>query len=304
VIAPEKLCSTREFRRVRDALIRMSSNVAIAAADFRLPVIEHFNWALDWFDKISTPDNVALCICGHTEDTSITFQSLSRRSNQVANWLESRGVCRGDRVFLLLGNSIPLYEIILACIKIGAVVIPGFLSLSKNELRRRIQLGNIKFLLHSNSEIVASAELPITIDSYNINPTQNCFSFAQQTSTFPDIYVPMQSTISTEPMFGYYTSGTTSDPKLVIHSHSSYPIGHLSSMYWNGVRPGDVHFNVSAPGWAKHTWSSFFVPWNAEATAVILEQATPSSDMLLDIVRRKKWSGKFEQGDKWKDLLI
>ena len=69
-----------------------------------------------------------------------------------------------------------------------------------------------------------------------------------------------------DPLLLYFTSGTTAKPKLVLHTHASYPIGHLSTMYWIGLREGDVHQNISSPGWAKHAWSSFFAPWNAGAT--------------------------------------
>ncbi len=67
----------------------------------------------------------------------------------------------------------------------------------------------------------------------------------------------------------YFTSGTTARPKLVEHTHTSYPIGHLATMYWIGLRPGDVHLNISSPGWAKHAWSNLFAPWNAEATVFL-----------------------------------
>ena len=82
----------------------------------------------------------------------------------------------------------------------------------------------------------------------------------------------------------YFTSGTTSKPKLVLHSHQSYPVGHLSTMYWLGVQPGDVHLNISSPGWAKHAWSSLFAPWNAEATIVILDQKRFDAQTLLRVL--------------------
>jgi acetyl-CoA synthetase len=73
-------------------------------------------------------------------------------------------------------------------------------------------------------------------------------------------------TVATDPLLLYFTSGTTSRPKLVEHTQVSYPVGHLSTMYWLGLQPGDVHLNISSPGWAKHAWSCFFAPWIAEAT--------------------------------------
>ncbi|PZG84598.1 AMP-dependent synthetase, partial [Streptomyces sp. NTH33] len=75
--------------------------------------------------------------------------------------------------------------------------------------------------------------------------------------------------LADDPLMLYFTSGTTAHPKLVEHTHSSYPIGHLATMYWIGLEPGDVHLNISSPGWAKHAWSNLFAPWNAEATVFI-----------------------------------
>ncbi|MFN2593227.1 MAG: AMP-binding protein, partial [Candidatus Dormibacteria bacterium] len=85
-----------------------------------------------------------------------------------------------------------------------------------------------------------------------------------------------------DPMLLYFTSGTTSQPKLVEHTHASYPVGHLSTMYWIGLRPGDVHLNVSSPGWAKHAWSNVFAPWNAEATVFLYNYRRFDAPALLD----------------------
>jgi acetyl-CoA synthetase len=68
-------------------------------------------------------------------------------------------------------------------------------------------------------------------------------------------FSPDGQTRATDPMMLYFTSGTTAKPKLVMHTHQSYPVGHLSTMYWLGVKPGDRHWNISSPGWAKHAWS-------------------------------------------------
>ena len=84
-------------------------------------------------------------------------------------------------------------------------------------------------------------------------------------------HVPVEhpGTAPGDPLLLYFTSGTTSRPKLVEHTQVSYPVGHLSTMYWLGLQPGDVHLNISSPGWAKHAWSCFFAPWIAEATVVV-----------------------------------
>src|SRR5213078_3590308 len=87
-------------------------------------------------------------------------------------------------------------------------------------------------------------------------------------------------------MLLYFTSGTTSRPKLVEHSHQSYPVGHLVTMYWLGLQLGDMHLNISSPGWAKHAYSCFFAPWNAGATVFMLNQPRFNARGLLDALSR------------------
>ena len=89
-----------------------------------------------------------------------------------------------------------------------------------------------------------------------------------------------------DPLLLYFTSGTTAQPKLVLHSHESYPVGHLSTMYWIGLQPGDVHWNISSPGWAKHAWSCFFAPWNAGATVFVFNYERFSAKAALEVIQR------------------
>jgi acetyl-CoA synthetase len=98
-------------------------------------------------------------------------------------------------------------------------------------------------------------------------------------------FKPEGETCASDPMLLYFTSGTTAKPKLVLHTHVSYPVGHLSTMYWIGCREGGTHFNISSPGWAKHAWSSVFAPWNAGATVVALDYRKFSASRALDVVR-------------------
>src|SRR5207302_8158726 len=94
------------------------------------------------------------------------------------------------------------------------------------------------------------------------------------------------ATRASDPLLLYFTSGTTARPKLVEHTHASYPVGHLSTMYWICLQPGDVHMNVASPGWAKHAWSSVFAPWNAEATILVYNFARFHAPSVLDAVVR------------------
>ena len=91
-------------------------------------------------------------------------------------------------------------------------------------------------------------------------------------------------TLASDPLLLYFTSGTTAQPKLVEHTHACYPAGHLSTMYWIGLQPGDVHLNISSPGWAKHAWSNVYAPWNAGATALVLGYDRFSAQALMDAI--------------------
>jgi len=101
-----------------------------------------------------------------------------------------------------------------------------------------------------------------------------------------ETFAPDGPTKADDPMLLYFTSGTTAKPKLVRHSQRSYPVGGLSTMYWLGLQPGDVHLNISSPGWAKHAWSCFFAPWNAGATVFVVNQPRFDAKALLATVGR------------------
>jgi acetyl-CoA synthetase len=116
-------------------------------------------------------------------------------------------------------------------------------------------------------------------------------------------FQPDGTTNASDPLILYFTSGTTSKPKLVLHSHASYPVGHLSTMYWIGLRPGDVHLNISSPGWAKHAWSSLFAPWLAEATILTLDHARFDAEATLDAIRREQVTTFCAPPTVWRMLI-
>ncbi|GAB2970391.1 AMP-binding protein [Amycolatopsis acidiphila] len=266
--------SSDAFRQARDYLLAHREDYDTAYRDFTWPELGEFNWALDWFDVIARdPANAqryALWIV--EEDGSEgrwTFPELSERSDRVANWLRGHGVRRGDRLILMLGNQVELWETILAAIKLGAVIIPASTLLGPEDLRDRVDRGAAKHV------VVRSADVPkfagVEGDYTRIAVGER----AEGWLSFTDAYAadagfePDGVTAATDPLLLYFTSGTTAKPKLVQHTQVSYPVGHLSTMYWVGLEPGDVHLNISSPGWAKHAWSNVFAPWNAEATVFL-----------------------------------
>jgi acetyl-CoA synthetase len=280
-----------EFRAARQFLLDHADDYDAAYAGFRWPVLDEFNWALEWFDHLGTaPDSAdrpALWIVEQDgSQRRWTFAELSARSNQVANWLRSHGVSRGDRIVLMLGNQVELWEMILAAMKLGAVVIPATTLLAEADLRDRIDRGQAKHV------VVAAAETDkwsaVSGDYTRIavgDSVEGWVSYADSAGESP-VFTPDGVTKASDTLLLYFTSGTTAKPKLVEHTQVSYPVGHLSTMYWIGLRPGDVHLNISSPGWAKHAWSNVYAPWNAGATVLIYNYARFDAATMLDVIGR------------------
>ncbi|WP_199432222.1 AMP-binding protein [Qaidamihabitans albus] len=262
------------FREARDYLLAHREDYDTAYRDFTWPEFTEFNWALDWFDRIArdpaNAERYALWIVEEDgSESRWTFPEMAGRSNQVANWLRARGVGRGDRLILMLGNQGELWETILAAIKLGAVIIPASTLLGPADLRDRVDRGAARHVVIRSADAAKFADVPGDYTRIAVGePVEGWLPFADAYSA-PAEFTPDGPTPATDPLLLYFTSGTTAQPKLVQHTHTSYPVGHLSTMYWIGLEPGDVHLNISSPGWAKHAWSNVFAPWNAEATVFL-----------------------------------
>jgi acetyl-CoA synthetase len=262
------------FRAARDYLQNHREDYETAHRDFTWPRFREFNWALDWFDEIARdPANAERYALWIVEEDGTegrwTYPEMSRRSNQVANWLRARGVRRGDRLILMLGNQGELWETILAAIKLGAVIIPASTLLGPADLRDRVDRGAAKHVIIRSVDTVKCADVEGEYTKIAVGePAQGWLSYADADGSSED-FIPDGPTGAEDPLLLYFTSGTTAKPKLVQHTQVSYPVGHLSTMYWIGLEPGDVHLNISSPGWAKHAWSNVFAPWNAEATVYL-----------------------------------
>ncbi|WP_433330398.1 AMP-binding protein [Spirillospora sp. CA-294931] len=277
-----------EFRAARDLLLAHRDDYATAYAKFRWPVLTGFNWALDWFDKIAEDnDRPALWIVEEDgAEAKYSFSELSRRSNQVANRLRAAGVRRGDRLVLMLGNQVELWETILAAMKLGAVLIPSTPLLGPADLRDRIERGKARHVVAGAADIAKFDDVPGDYTRIAVGPPVENWLRYDEAYTAEETFEPYGATRASDTLLLYFTSGTTARPKLVEHTHASYPVGHLSTMYWIGLRPGDVHLNISSPGWAKHAWSNVFAPWNAEACVFIFNYTRFDAERLLSELDR------------------
>lgn len=261
------------FYAARQFLLDHREDYDVAYRDFRWPEIDEFNFALDHFDAVAVRRGDARALWIVEQDGSQahwTFSELAARSDRVANWLRARGVARGDRIVLMLGNQVELWETLLAAMKLGAVVIPATTLLTAADLRDRLDRGQARHVVVGGADAgkfdgVAGDYTRIAVR----DAPAGWLDYADAADAAAD-FVPDAVTHGGDTLLLYFTSGTTAKPKLVEHTHASYPVGHLSTMYWIGLEPGDVHLNISSPGWAKHAWSNVFAPWIAEACVLVM----------------------------------
>jgi acetyl-CoA synthetase len=280
VIRTAEVVST--FLAARDFLLRHRTDYDTALRDFRWPALERFNWALDYFDRMAAANDApALHIVEETGTQTVrSFAELAAASNQVANYLRSIGARRGDRLMLMLGNQLPLWETLLAAMKLGVVVSPATTLLTPADVADRISRGHIRLVV-ADAASADKFEDAGEVIKVSVGGRVAGWHRYEDHACLGPAFIP-GDTRAADPLLLYFTSGTTATPKLVLHTHQTYPVGHLSTMYWLGLQPGDRHWNISSPGWAKHAWSCVFAPWNAAATVFIYNYSRFQAKAVLD----------------------
>jgi len=275
------------FCAARDQLIGLREHHERAVAEFTFPDVgDRFNWAIDWFDAIARGNDRTALVIVEDDGSSreLSFDALAARSDRVAAWLTAQGVRKGDPVILMLGNQVELWDLMLAVMKLGAVIMPTTTAAGTGDLQDRIARGGAKHVVTTPNETWKFDGIDGDFTRISVGAAPGW----EDVHTAYGIDVPPAAhpgTAPGDPLLLYFTSGTTSRPKLVEHTQVSYPVGHLSTMYWLGLRPGDVHLNISSPGWAKHAWSCFFAPWIAEATIFLFNYKRFDAAALLAQLR-------------------
>ncbi len=293
------------FLAARDFLLRHREDYATAYREFQWPKLERFNWALDYFDAMARGNaHPALWLVDEgVGETKISFAQMSERSSRIANAFHGLGIKRGERILLMLGNVVPLWECMLAAMKLGAVVIPATTLLTRGDLADRFARGGVRHVIAGADVTGKFADLPGDYTRIVVGGAAPGWVSYEECGAAAAQFVPEGETRADDPLLLYFTSGTTAMPKLVLHSHQSYPVGHLSTMYWLGLRPGDLHLNISSPGWAKHAWSCFFAPWTAQAAIFIVNQRRFNARGLLDTIARCGVSSFCAPPTVWRMLI-
>lgn len=289
VAGTQRQTVTETFRAARDFLLQHRTDYATAVREFQWPQFAQFNWALDWFDAIAQGNQRAALVIVEEDGSEArrSYAEMSERSNRVANWLRAQGVARGDRIIVMLGNQVELWETILAAMKLGAVIIPAATLLRPDDLRDRVTRGGARHVVARAADTAKFADVAGSYTRIAVGgAAEGWLSFADADAASGQ-FQPDGPTQASDPLLLYFTSGTTALPKLVEHTHVSYPVGHLSTMYWIGLQPGDVHMNIASPGWAKHAWSNVFAPWIAEATVFLYNYTRFNAKALLEQISRQ-----------------
>lgn len=299
--------ATDAVRAARDFLLHHPHDYATAFSEFRWPHPETFNFALEWFDVVAGehPERAAVTIAEPgAEPASWTYGELAGRSDQVASWLRGLGVGPGDLMIVMLNNTIDLWEILLGLLKVGAVAIPTSTLLSETDLAWRIDTVDARWAIAPTAlaERFALVRPQTRVIGVGDDLPEGWTPW-DDSRTAPDTFVPDGPTPADATSLLYFTSGTTAHPKLVRHTQVSYPIGHLSTMYWLGVRPGDLHLNISSPGWGKHAWSNFFAPFLAQATVFIVNYERFDARALLEIMDHHQVSSFCAPPTVWRMLI-
>jgi acyl-coenzyme A synthetase/AMP-(fatty) acid ligase len=244
--------------------------------DFRLEVPERFNFARDVIGKFGQdPDMLGMWwLGGDGSERKLSFRHFDEASSRFARLLQDHRVKPGDRVIVQLPRVPAWWEVLLGCFKAGAVAVPGTVLLTPKDILYRSQLSDgVAYVCDSDNAAKVDevrAELPnlktlIVFDGER----DGWLGYEKELAANHGSYQHID-TRSTDPALVYFTSGTVGNPKMVLHTHSSYPIGHaVTGKFWLDLRPGDLHLNLSETGWAKAAWSSFFGPWSQGAALFV-----------------------------------
>jgi acetyl-CoA synthetase len=293
------LSATDAIRTARDQLISLRGDHDKAVEQFTWPDVgERFCWAHDWFDTFARGNPAVGLVVVEQDGTaaSYSFAELVDASDQVAAWLTAQGLGHGDAVVVMLGNQVELWHVMLAIMRIGAVIMPTTTAVGPADLLDRISRGAAKAVVCNQVDAAKLADVP---GDYQVLTTEQLAA----AHDLPAQPAPHPGTRPDDRLLLYFTSGTTSRPKLVEHTQVSYPVGHLSTMYWAGVQPGDRHLNISSPGWAKHAWSCFFAPWLAEATIVVYNYARFDPAAMLAVLRDQRVATFCAPPTVWRMLI-
>ncbi len=253
----------------------LDENGYLQKMDFNPPA--NYNFAFDVVDELAKkcPDKTALLwLSKNKEKRVFTYSDISKYSNKTANYLSSLGIKKGDRVILVLKRHYQFWFVINALHKIGAVAIPASNLLTAHDFDYRLNAAGVKAVI-----CTVDGDIPKNVDEGSINaPTlevkisvngkvDGWHEFDTEMEAFSDKFDRPEGQSIDDPMLMYFTSGTTGQPKIAVHSYA-YPLGHIiTARYWHNCDPNGLHLTISDTGWGKAVWGKIYGQWMCE-TAV------------------------------------
>jgi acyl-coenzyme A synthetase/AMP-(fatty) acid ligase len=267
---------TPYFEKVRELISRHEFE---KLPDLPLSKPEYFNWVTEVFEGINLQQHpnleALLWTDGETEER-YTYAQIAKKGNQFLNLLRNNGIKQGDSMFLQLALLPVNWVAYFTAMKGGMVMIPVATIMGVQDIKFRFEklMPNVVISDLENCQKIEEAEallgkkVPLKLLADGEKAGWVSFAeIASQTET-----AEAAQTKADDPLFLFFTSGTTGMPKVVTHTHLSYPLGHLTTASWIGLKQGDIHYNISQPGWAKFSWSCVFAPWNTGATVFAYNQ--------------------------------
>jgi acyl-coenzyme A synthetase/AMP-(fatty) acid ligase len=265
-----------------------------ARRSFALEVPDRFNYTADVIDRWAASDPDKLALIAVAPDglaaSRHTFGELADRADRTATWLASLGIGKGDRVFVQLPRIVEWYDVLLGCFKLGAVPMPGTTLLTARDIEHRINAADAVAAVTdaagadrvdraANACPSLRTRISVGIDRPKWDRLESGRDSAAAGAVSAD-------TAADDPLLIYFTSGTTAHPKMVLHTHASYGIGHeITARFWHDLGPDDVHWTVSDTGWAKAAWGKLFGQWRIGAAVVMWNVVgKPDLDRMLSII--------------------
>jgi len=224
-----------------------------------------FNFATDVVDVWARKRPSALglyCVDGQSgREQKHTFAELSRLSQQAANVFRAHGLRRGDRVLVMLPRIAQWWVTMVGLMRLGVVPIPAPMQLSPRDIAFRLEAAEIRGVI-TTEEGVAKVDGFDGI-KFSVGGASSGWVDFDSEAKAASGNITVEPTRSDETGIIYFTSATTGDPKMVVHSHASYSLAHrVTGELWLDGKPDDLHWNVSDLGWAKAAWSSLYGPWH------------------------------------------
>ena len=252
------------------------TDYARSMREFRLDVPARFNWAYETFDRWGRdPAKLAmLWVSADGQPRRFTFAELGERSRRFANVLAGLGVAPGERVFIMLPRVWQFWELVLGCIRARAVSMPGTTLMTPKDIQYRLSVSDATVVItdEENAPKVdhVLAECPSVKRRIVVGRAGGGWLEYEALMGRASTELANPRNAGSDPMMIYFTSGTTGYPKMVLHTHASYPIGHIvTGTFWLDNTPSDLHWTISDTGWAQVAWTHFFAPWNMGAAIFV-----------------------------------